>query len=707
MAAMLPRVKHTLTSSLRYKLLVLIFFPILIIALLTVGFVVFWSQDFSYNQLMRRVHTDLSVTHASFVRLQRHYLGRLEGLADSHAFYTAFSNKDAVRIQEQLAVMRLTTGFDFIRVTDLHGRWIMTGQPSQGGTSKLGPMHRRAVTWGTPVVDIAVYSASELENEGAELVGKARVPILETPHAGPSGRGTEDRALVIRAIAPVRDPQGTLVALLDGGVVLNNSFGLVDSIRDLVYGPGSLPEGSFGTVTVLLDDVRISTNVPDDSGQRAVGTRVSDAVRSSVLDQGHTWVDYAFVVNDWYISAYEPIVDAYGKRVGMLHAGFPEAPFRYAYYRTLGAALAFLLLGMLVASLVVARGARVIFQPIEAIAAVVRDIRSGKDRRIGNLAHDDEIGELARQFDATLNLLTLRNEEIRQAAERLESKVEERTHELREKNERLEDTIAQLQAARQQLVAAEKLAALGELTAGVAHEINNPIAVIQGNMEVLRLQLGDDIGRVQVEVNLIMEQVARIHAIVDKLLHYSRPSQSVIELREVEPNRLVDDTLVLVKHEVEGKRLHVETDYRASGTITIDPQELQQVLVNLVVNAVHASHPGGLITIGTRDLDSHGASGVAITVCDQGVGIPSEQLSRVFDPFFTTKRVGGTGLGLSVSYGLIKRYGGDITVTSEPGRGSTFEVLVPARPIFLDEGMTAYPLAHEEPEAELVSSRRH
>ena len=238
--------------------------------------------------------------------------------------------------------------------------------------------------------------------------------------------------MVIRAIVPVRDPNGTMVALLDGGVVLNNSFGLVDDIRNLVYGPDSLAEGSFGTVTLFLDDVRISTNVPVSPGERALGTRVSAAVRYSVLDQGHTWVDYAFVVNDWYISAYEPIVDAYGKRVGMLYTGFLEAPFRHAYYRTLGAALLLLLLGMLVASLVVVRGATGIFKPIESIAAVVRDIRKGEDKRVGDLAKDDEIGELAVQFDETLNLLTLRNEEIHQAAERLESKVDERTRELKE-----------------------------------------------------------------------------------------------------------------------------------------------------------------------------------------------------------------------------------------------------------------------------------
>jgi two-component system NtrC family sensor kinase len=648
-----------------------------------VGFVVSWSQDFSHNQLLRRVNTDLNVARASFVRLQRDYLSQLERLAVSHAFYTAFVNRDAGRIQDQLAVMRETTGFDFVNVTDLHGRWILAHDPARAGVSKLSPLHRQVATWGTPAVDIEIYSAGELESEGPRIAEDARLAIVETPRAAPDSRVLEDRAMVIRAIVPVRDPNGTMVALLDGGVVLNNSFGLVDDIRNLVYGPDSLAEGSFGTVTLFLDDVAISTNVPVSPGERAIGTRVSAAVRHSVLDQGHTWVDYAFVVNDWYISAYEPIVDAYGKRVGMLYTGFLEAPFRHAYYRALGTALLLLLLGMLVASLVVVRGATGIFRPIESIAAVVRDIRKGEDKRVGDLAKDDEIGELAAQFDETLNLLTLRNEEIRQAADRLESKVDERTRELKVKNERLEETIAQLEAARQQLVSAEKLAALGELTAGVAHEINNPIAVIQGNMDVLRQELGSDVERVRDEVDLILEQIARIHSIVDKLLRYSRPSRYGTALQEIDPNRLMDETLVLVAHEIAAKSLDVDTQYRATNTITINGQELQQVLVNLLVNAAHASTTGGRIAVDTRNCD--GGGGVAIRVSDDGVGISAENLPRIFDPFFTTKRVGGTGLGLSVSYGLLRRYGGDIKVTSEPGRGTTFEVLLPEKPVFVDD----------------------
>ncbi|MES9847867.1 MAG: cache domain-containing protein, partial [Candidatus Thiodiazotropha sp.] len=122
--------------------------------------------------------------------------------------------------------------------------------------------------------------------------------------ARPTVQRIEGRGMMIRALYPVKNSRGQVVAVLDGGVLLNANFKFVDTIRDLVYGPGSLPKGSIGTVTVFLNDVRITTNVPRTPNQRALGTRVSDEVRTQVLDDGEKWIDRAFVVNDWYISAY-------------------------------------------------------------------------------------------------------------------------------------------------------------------------------------------------------------------------------------------------------------------------------------------------------------------------------------------------------------------------------------------------------------------
>ncbi|MDX1528930.1 MAG: cache domain-containing protein, partial [Gammaproteobacteria bacterium] len=582
-----------ISRSLRHKLLVLVLLPILLIAPATVGFAIFWSGIFSHDQLLNRISADLVVGHDHFSRLQRDYLRQLQQLASSYEFLTAYAIGDAERIQDQLSAMRATTGFSFLFVTDLHGRWIYGPDPLPPGTSKRSPLQQEATNFGTAGVGIEIYPPLDLAVVSTRLAQEAVVPLVDTPRAAPTDREFEDRAFVVRAIAPIRDFNGTIVGMMDGGVVLNKNFNLVDEIRELVFPAESLPSGSIGTVALFLGDVSVTTNVPLDDGSRALGTRVSSAVRETVLVNGQIWVDRSFVVNDWYVSAYRPLVDVFGQRVGMLYTGFLEAPFRNAYLRTLGISLLLVLVGILFAAMLALRWAKSIFKPIESIVSVVHALQAGdEDKRIGEVASRDEIGELAREFDRTLDLLKLRNEEVRTAAERLETKVEERTRELRDKNLRLEETIELLKHTRRQLIAAEKLAALGELTAGVAHEINNPIAVIQGNLELLRQELGDDIGDFEVEIDLILTQIQRIHTIVDKLLSYSRPSKRQGALPVVDLRRVVGDTLLLVEHELNSKRLKASTDFRETLEVRIDARELQQVLVNLLVNAAQASSEG-------------------------------------------------------------------------------------------------------------------
>ena len=299
--------------------------------------------------------------------------------------------------------------------------------------------------------------------------------------------------------------------LLDGGVLLNNNFVFVDAIRDLVYGPGSLPAGSIGTVTVFLDDVRISTNVPRVAGSRAGHAGVGRS-RHAVLDNGEKWINRAFVVNDWYISAYEPIVDTTGQRVGILYAGYLEAPFGAALWQTLGWVL-LLLFGLLAPYAILAiRGAKSIFRPVERMSRVIRATRLGEAQRVGAVDSQDELAELAREFDAMLDRLEGHAADMQKWAEQLEDKVAERTAELQQRNDELQRTINVLRDTWRQLVMAEKLAALGELTAGVAHEINNPTQVMLGNLDVLVSELGEQLNPVREEVNLVVEQIYRIQA---------------------------------------------------------------------------------------------------------------------------------------------------------------------------------------------------
>jgi two-component system NtrC family sensor kinase len=318
-----------------------------------------------------------------------------------------------------------------------------------------------------------------------------------------------------------------------------------------------------------------------------------------------------------------------------------------------------------------------IFRPLERIDQTMSAIEAGQlDARVGPMESRDEIGRLAQHFDELLGTLQSRNAELKHWADQLDRRVADRTRELEYANENLRET-------QRQLVMSEKLAAIGQLTAGVAHEVNNPIAVIQGNLDLLREVLGADAAPVANELRLIDEQVNRIRLIVTKLLQFARPAEYAGYVEHVDVNALLADCLVLVRHLMRRSAIEVEETLHATRRVGINRNELQQVFINIIVNALHAMPDGGKLVLSTRDWED---KGVAVAIRDSGSGIKPEDLPRIFDPFFTTNHQRGTGLGLSVSYALVERYGGSITVRSRPSQGAEFTVWLLAEPSFPGNG---------------------
>ncbi len=673
------RASDAIQGKVRYRLLVLVLFPILLIMPIALVTAINWGKNYTYEQLFIKVNTDLSVSHDVFIRIQQNYLSNLATFAESYTFRQALQGNDQPAIQRQLLELRKQADFSYLKF------FKSTASHTALPGAQRQSIALTAALQGKSGVNIEIFSAEELRHESEQLAESVSLPLIETPRARPTEKTVEDRSMIIRALYPIKNPAGIVIAILEGGVLLNSNFTFVDEIRDLVYAPGNLPEGSIGTVTVFLDDIRINTNVPLEVGERALGTRVSNEVRTRVLEDGHIWIDRAFVVNDWYISSYEPIVDVDGIRVGMLYAGFLEAPYRRDLWKALGV-LIFMFLGlMLLSAWVAIRGANSIFKPIESMSKVVQATQKGQPGRVGQIASKDEIGVLAKELDAMLDLLEQRKQEIQDSADQLENKVIERTAELQKKNDDLARTIQLLRETRQQLVVAEKLAALGGLTAGLAHEINNPTAVILGNLDILVSRLGSIDKPVQEELKIAIEQVYRIKDIVDNLLQYARPDEYAGYITEVDINELIQDSLKLVRHLKKEKTFKVELDLQATERVEINAQEFQQVIVNLMVNAIHAlpASGAGIVEIKTRNWDD---KGVVTHVHDNGKGIPAEALGQVFNPFYSTKQPGeGTGLGLSVSYSIIRRFGGNLTVEPGAEKGTQFSVWVLKKPEFISD----------------------
>jgi signal transduction histidine kinase len=223
-----------------------------------------------------------------------------------------------------------------------------------------------------------------------------------------------------------------------------------------------------------------------------------------------------------------------------------------------------------------------------------------------------------------------------------------------------------------QLVQNEKLTSIGLLAAGVAHEVNTPLAVISSYSQMLRKEISPEDPRYKL-LEKITKQTFRASEIVNNLLNFSRTSAT--EFTDVDLHQVINETLSLLEHQFKGARISIEKELYADYPATFgNPGKLQQVFLNLFVNARDAMSEGGILRVRTETIDSK----IEITIQDSGVGISRENLKKIYDPFFTTKAVGkGTGLGLSVSYGIVQEHGGHISVDSRPGHGSSFKLELP------------------------------
>lgn len=655
--------------SVRFRLLAIALLPTLVVLPLLLGVtIVRWNAKFD-AALISKVNGDLTIAHQYLSRILENTGEHIQSLGASARFRDIAAQPPSA-MAALLETTREALDLDFLYLAARDGTVLASAPPLSSSLRSDWPVVASAFA-GSASTAIDVFTHDELGDIAPRLAERARLELVPTPNAVPTDAREETRGMVVHSASPVTLADGVAAALV-GGILLNQNLVFIDTINDLVYREASLPEGSQGTATLFLEDVRISTNVRLFEGRRALGTRVSAAVRSNVLDQGKVWLDSAFVVNDWYISAYEPIVDSFGNRIGMLYVGFLETPFTEAKYATfVSIALAFL--AITAASVpIFLRWARSIFKPLERMTGTIASVESGDlGARTGHVDGKDEIGRVALHLDNLLDQLQERDRQLREWNEELNARVDERTRELQLANR-------QLEAATRQLVMSEKLAAIGEITAGVAHEINNPIAVMQGNLEVVRNLMGEKAAIAGTEFRLLDEQVHRISQIVTKLLQFARPEEYAGYIERHAPRDVISDCLPLVQHLLNKAAIDVVRNDSGTRPVLMNRTELQQVLVNLIVNAIHAMPDGGTLTLATSDRDDgDGKPGICIEVKDTGIGMPEDVLRKVFDPFFTTKRKDGTGLGLSISQTLITRQGGRISVDSEPGRGTSFAIWLP------------------------------
>ncbi len=596
------------------------------------------------EEVQTRVQRNLNSARAAYEKHLELIAAFLQGTMVDRSLAAAVKRDDPAQLEAMLHDIYRSGNMDFVDLLGPTGKVICRARnPRKGDDLSANSLVARVVRERQMVSGTVILARESLLAEGNDLADRARFEIIPTPAARP----TEDRVrfdgMVVAAAIPVLDAQGQLLAILYGGDVLNRRHEIVDAIKQQVFANEVYKGKTIGTVTIFQGDLRIATNVTMEDGSRAVGTRLSDSVCEQVLDRGGTWARPAWVVNDWYITAYEPIRDPQARIIGVLYVGLLQAPF--VHQRTVISAVFLAIVGIATVAcfVLLLLANELALRPIRYVVKMAQKVIGGDlTARVG-IRPPGEMGVLCRAVDS-----------MAQAVADREALIE--------------------QATRQQIGRSEQLASVGRLAAGVAHEINNPLTGVLAFADMLRDKENMD-EQDRHDLDLIVRETKRAREIVRGLLDFARETPS----RQVPLN--VNDTIrqalrLLGKREAFQNIVIVEDLADDLPLVVGDKNQLQQVFVNLSLNACEAMQSGGTLLASTSCVNGE----VVVKMTDTGCGIKREHLDQIFEPFFTTKPVGrGTGLGLSVSYGIVQQHGGTLEVESDEGKGSTFTIRLPSR----------------------------
>jgi two-component system NtrC family sensor kinase len=493
------------------------------------------------------------------------------------------------------------------------------------------------------VASTKIISREELEKEGKDLAEQAYIKFIPTPNEKERPEKEETSGMVLKAAAPIIDYDNEILGIIYAWRLLNRDYEIVDKVKDTVFEGVKYKGKDIGTATIFQEDLRISTNVQNLDGSRAIGTRVSEEVYDQVLVEGIPWVGRAFVVNNWYISAYEPIKNINGEIIGILYVGLLEEKFTDLQKKTMGIFLGITLSGMALALIVSYFLISNILKPINQLVHASKKLANGDLTQKVKLTSKDEIGELTEAFNFMVSSIKERDEQLKA---RTQQKVQE----------------------------SERLASLGRLAAGVAHEINNPLGAILVYSNLL-LEESKLQSFKKENLKKIVRETVRCKEIVKGLLDFARKTEPKKELADI--NNILEKVSSLVERQSLFQNIKITKKLNKSlPMVMIDKIQIQQVFMNIFLNAAEAMKGKGSFTISTRLLKRKRTLEIQLT--DTGCGISQENIKSLFEPFFTTRgEAGGMGLGLAISYGIIKSHGGNIDVKSQVGKGTTFFIRLP------------------------------
>lgn len=621
---------------------------LLVIAIISIVFMVFGVRIISDRivaEAQEKVRNDLNTGREIYLSKLAHIDTIVRMTAERFFLKDAFASGQIEPTAAELTRVKDEEGLDILTLTDQYGNVLLrTSNPGVVGDNQgHDPLVGLVIQNLKPFSSTVIVSGEELQKESPHLVQQAYFKFIDTPYARYRPETEQVDGMMLKAASPVFDPQHRLIGVLYGGILLNRNYDIVDKIKQTVYHDVRYLGKDIGTATIFQDDVRISTNVPNEDGTRAIGTRIAEDVYNQVFLQGKQWISRAYVVNDWYITAYEPIKDIQNKIIGILYVGVLEKKYLDIRQQTVYTFLMITIVGVLVTLAVSYLISLQILIPIRKLVSVSKTLAQGNlDARV-EIKTGDEMEYLANSFNAMAQALKERDEKLKEFATK-------------------------------KIMESEKLAIVGQLAASVAHELNNPLTgIVTYSHLLLEKDSGDEYTRTSVEK--IAGQADRCKDIIRGLLDFSRQREPAKTPSNI--NSILHGCVSLVENQATFQNIQFVENYQEDlPLVIVDPSQIERVFMNMIFNAAEAMAGGGWLTLVTH-LDSVNHS-VEVEIRDTGHGISKENMNNLFEPFFTTKDIGhGTGLGLAISYGIVKSHKGTISVESEVGKGTTFIIRLP------------------------------
>lgn len=556
-------------------------------------------------------------------------------------------------LRRELERVRIDYGFDVLTVTDKTGTVLMRSRPPYhtGDFQGNDELVRRALLKEI-VASTEIIPQEELAKESPELVRQAYMEFVPTPKAKGRPETKETSGMMLKAAVPVLDVNGNVHGTIYGGTLLNRNYEIVDKIKEIVYQGERYKNKETGTATIFQWDLRISTNVKTKGGHRAIGTRVASDVYDQVLESGTAWVDRAFVVNEWYIAAYEPIRNLRGEIIGILYVGTLEEPYVDLRNRVIYSFFGVAFLGLVLVLFMAYFITRSITRPIDELVRATEVVGSGDLSHEVQISSMDEVGHLAMSFNGMMRALKGTMEELQVV------------------NRKLQDL------NRHYL----------EMLGFVTHELMQPVGVLKGFLVMLHDESLGKLSSPQQKqaVSTMLRNVNALINMVQKYLQLGRIESGRMEVNKVRIPVFTETLAPILedeKQQFEARRMKLiienEEGFRRLEE-EADPVLLRIVFSNLIGNAIKYGREGGRVWVGYEERpEEH-----LFYVKNEGRGIPADKLCQVFEKFSRLdgeleRRRGGAGLGLFNAKQIVERHGGRIWAESQEGQWAKFFFTLP------------------------------